>query len=269
MGLRRWTWRTKKLRRDSLRKTTSGWGVCGYRQDLNTTNRATDSAKREGEIQYAKAIQANPALAQQAGGIDKYGESRAVSGAASVISAAFDDAVTNEKKTMLTTPPDKVKRIMKDDTQSPERRAAAGVNFINTGGQNAIDTIDYLGSQAPSAAISAIQQQVVADAGNNMPAAVGATARAELGRGEFSGDMNTLMTNRIRSGKLSAEIVSKMPVEQLNQMLGVLRSNPGLQSDANFKELQKEVLEFRTSPQLHGRQPTPEITAKMDDIGSI
>lgn len=239
------------------------------RRDSNVTGGATDSAKRVSQQDFSQRVLSDSSLAAEIGGIDPHGKTRAKARAASTITGAFEEAVSNEKKTMSTTAPEELDRIMRDVTQSTERRAAAASTLVKTGSTDAVlETINYLGEakRRNEANIGDIQQQVIADIGNRKPTAVGATAVAALGRGEFDGTMDELIRGRIVAGKVNASTIANMPVEEIDHMIDVVNRSASLRARPEFAALQAQIREYLTNTQLKGQQPASEIISRMKTI---
>lgn len=163
---------------------------------------ATESANRVFVAEEAKRIVGNPGIAAAAGGVDPYGAARATAVAKNKALEQMRQIVGQEKSTMSeirhsrpnpSAPIDPVTNpaglidIVKDTTQSVERRAAAaGMIAANGYRDGHLELLEYIGDPANhSSDMVDIQQQALADM-SAVPTVVGDTMRSDLKNGVLS-----------------------------------------------------------------------------------
>lgn len=239
----------------------------------NLNDLRTGSAQRVLQQEQAANIEKlTTGHAQYAGGVDKFGAQRAIGNATALMQKAFDEAVSSERSTMTSQDADQLTAIMIDATQSQERRAAAASQILKVGSdKNIHETLTYLGTTAGT---EEIQKQVAADIGGRRPASIGSSDVSSLAKGVYSGTFEEKIAARIGGGKLSAEDLSKASSDELDSIKEFLRVNSAaLRADPKTLEaitaLETDINEFRSNPQLKGRQPAFEIGSRMDDIHGL
>lgn len=239
----------------------------------NLNDLRTGSAQRVLQQEQAMSIEdLRTGDAQYAGGIDKYGAQRAVGNATTVMHKAFDEAVVNERNTMTSEDASVLETIMKDVNVSEERRSAAASQILKVGSdKNIQDVLTYLGTTTGT---TNIQKQVAADIGSRKPTSIGNADISNLAKGVYSGTFEEKIRNRIGAGKLSAEDLAKTSADELNSIITFLQANgPAMRADPNtadaIKALEADINEFRSNPQLKGRQPAFEIGSRMEDIHDL
>lgn len=238
-------------------------------QTLKVTRDAISSADRVLNQEYAEELQNRPQLANLAGGIDPYGATRARSTAKSTVVQAFNDAVKAEKVTMSSMDASQLSAIMRDASQSEERRSAAAGMIPKVGtADDIMNTFDYMGSLGSDPAKQSIQQQFSADLGGRKPTSVGAGAMSNLELGRFADSFDNLTKGRIEGGKLTGAALAGTPVEELTRMSTYASVNKASLSAAARDAVRKQIEDYLTSPQLEGQRPSPEIMKAMQDLSN-
>lgn len=235
--------------------------------------------------QYHEAVESSEDLQNLAGETRANGQQRVASIAHSAQVKAFNENMEIERSTMKTMDGAALQSIMEDTSASAERRAAAASQLSKSSSDADIHkALDYLGAAAanPGSAEEAgkirdMQQQMAADLGSRKPSAMGAGDAAALARGEFKNNMESMIRSRISSGKMSAEGLAAMSPDEIQRFEkhvkdykdGVANGQP---ADAAFETalatLQSQVKDYRTNPQMQGRQPNAEISGHMDRISN-
>jgi hypothetical protein len=257
-----------------------------------------DAAQRVQANTYNEKVMADAALAARIGGVDQYGAQRAVSTSTTAAFKVFDDAVSDERKTMTKIIPSKdeairnglppeqsLEHIMENTSESVERRAAAASMIIKGGAdKDIIKTFDYLGQQAlqlqndPARAaefenIKSVQQQVAADIGQRKPTSIGQGTISSMGRGQFAGTFDEQVVSRTSGGKINAEALARTSADELVRMDAVYTAKAASGTLTNddkiaFGKLSDSINKFRNDPLNKGKQPPQEIADLMDKIES-
>jgi len=271
----------------SRRQRTASWiagaGVtAGKNKELKYQN-AADASRAEAQSYVASRASSDAAYAAKiAGPTGDISKVRADAISAQV--REFNEKVGAEKATMSRSDATQLKAIMRNISgqETEERRSAAAGQLMKVGGDNDIhEALDYVGTQPKDSsgrftdsAISSIQQQMVADMGNRKPLSLGAGDVSNLNKGNYDGDFDSKIKTRLASGKISAEALaagSKDELEKINTYVAAnaaaLKADP--QTAAALAALQADIHNFRTNPQLQGRQPAHDVASQMDNLHSV
>jgi hypothetical protein len=236
-------------------------------QTINLTRDAIGSADRVLKQEYAEELRNRPGLANYAGGIDTYGATRVRANAQSTVVQAFNDAVKAEKVTMSSMDAGQLNTIMRDTTESAERRSAAAGMIPKVGtADDIMNTFDYMGTLTTDPSGSSIQQQFSADLGGRKPTSVGAGAMSQLELGRFTDTFDNLTKGRIEGGKLTGAGLASTPVEELVRMDRYAAANNASLNAGAKAALRQQINDYLTSPQLQGQRPAPEIIKAMQDL---
>ena len=248
---------------------------------------ATTSAQNVQQQEHSTELMQNAALAVDAGGIDPRGESRVKAAANAVITDATNKAISAEKSTMTRavagardgSDPDSLWSIVRDDTASVERRAAAAGQIMKTAGDGDIhELFEYVGDLSEPTLDSTsrlfIQQQMSDDMGGRKPVSIGAADAAALGTGTYSGNFDSKVTGRLSAGKLSPENLYATSADELQRMVQVLSDPSFVAQDpngtppgtgaANLAELKLQIENYKKSPSF--KPASPEIAALIDQL---
>lgn len=244
------------------------------------------SAERVQTEQYVNALKSSGSpLATTAGGIDRYGATRAQASAIQADFKAFDEHVAAEKALLsdsgvladtgggLSPAAGSLDAMVRDTSLSVEQRSAAASRLISTGAdKNIHEMLNYLGTTSDAGA-DTVMKQVGADIGARRPKSLGQADVSALTTGTYSGDFDTKVIGRIHNGKQSGESLSSASADELDRMIKVL-SAPGSapttpEATASRAALASSIDEYYTSAATSGRQVPDEIKTKMDAIKGL
>ncbi|MDN5275202.1 MAG: hypothetical protein JWP06_1103 [Candidatus Saccharibacteria bacterium] len=268
----------------SRRQRTASWiagaGVtAGKNKELKYEN-AADASRAEAQSYVANRASSDAAYAAKiAGPTGDVSKVRAAAISAQV--REFNEKVGAEQTTMSRSNAAELKTIIQNTSgkETEERRSAAAGQLMKVGTDNDIhEALNYVGTQPKDAsghfadsAVSSMQQQMVADMGNRKPLSLGAGDVSNLSKGNYDGDFDSKIKTRLESGKISAEALasaSKDELEKINNYVtanvATLKANP--QTAAALATLQADIHNFRTNPQLQGRQPAHDVASQMDNL---
>ncbi len=234
---------------------------------------------------FASDLSTSERMQQTAGRGHEYGATRASASAIAVVSEAQSKAIAAEKATMSTlgvanhptTGAPGLMSILKDTSQSPERRAAAAGMIMKSGSDNeihsAINELGGLAGAAPGAsekdkAVSeTIQQQAATDLAPRKPTSIGAGDMSALNKGQFNGTFEKSMDSRMGNGKISAEALANTSADELDKMVASINRVKGSGDPAAIKNLQmlkNDINTYIANPST--KKPAAEILTRMQGI---
>lgn len=292
-GTRRWGRRTfRRAERRQLRASAAEAAAKAGADEFGVTDAKAASiirrkdisagrstaAAREHQSQLNEAIRGDIELQAQIGGIDPHGARRAAAAAKAAMDKELNELVTHEKSTMSALGPDELFRMMKDTSQTQERRmAAAGMIMKNGGDQHIHEALDYLGTAdaTTDSMIGDIQQQVAADIGGRKPFAYGETAITDLSRGAFGQaggkpavSYDSSLLSRINSGKVSAADLAKMSADELARVAHVINTRGNEINATSMDGIISAIREVNTNDNLKGAVASDQKQALLNGIAN-
>lgn len=239
--------------------------------------RSTEGDKRRAMIQAGayKGSNRNPlnwgrnAASKIQGGVygskfsGKFGD-RIQAAGTDLVSREWDEEVKRQKTGMSKMGTDELFDIMKNESYSAERRAAAAGMIMKKGGdQHVHEALDYAAKNHSGKDMSSIQQQLAEDIGNRKPQAYSNTAMSQLASGKLTQDYNASLLKRLDDGKIGASELMSMGGDELARLAHLTKSDP--KAAAHIPALQNAMREIYGNDTLKG-QLKPETIQLFTDI---
>ena len=241
-----------------------------------------NSAERVMDEQYYQDIKSNLSGMNNlstAAGIDPRGESRISAISTQREHKAFDESVGAEKTTMTALNTTDLSRIMRDSSESAERRAAAAGTLASRGGQADVNqAINDLGSMQSAAktaeekeVVSSIQKQFASEVGSKMPQSITGKSKGALSTGEFTGNLEKEIVDSLDAGRYSGKSLATMHARELEKIASTLSAATAagtLTSSqlAQLGKLKASISEYKTAAATQGDSISDEYGRQLDSI---